>query len=131
MSDRYVLAVQGQWCDSRAARLGLTNAKHTMHTEAVPPEWAFTVHEALQKAAEIILHARAVAWDGRGPAEVGDDDGRGGGFGPTLPPSPYHRTQSGSSSSSSGAAGGGGSSSNRRFRVSVGSDRVCVSPVLV
>lgn len=83
------------------------------HTEAVPPEWAFTVHEALQKAAEVILHARAA------PAPLENDvllclegeEGGAGGYGPTIPPSPYHRVNSG------GSASGAGGSSSRRYRV--------------
>lgn len=80
----------------------------------MPPEWAFTVHEALQKVTEIVLHARAAPC----PLEndlllllEGDGEGGGGGgvYGPTIPPSPYHRVNSGGSSS-----GGGGS---RRYRV--------------
>lgn len=79
----------------------------------MPPEWAFTVHEALQKAAEVILHARAA------PAPLENDvllglEGEDGapGYGPTIPPSPYHRVNSGGSTS----GGGGGS---RRSRVSL------------
>ena len=86
-------------------------------TEAVPPEWAFTVHEALQKATEVILHARAAPAPLENDALLllvdGDEGGgaAGGGYGPTIPPSPYHRVNSGGSSS---GAGGGGS---RRSRV--------------
>lgn len=97
-----------------------THTTHTPHTtEAVPPEWAFTVHEALQKAAEVILHARAA------PAPLENDmlllleeEGGHGGYGPTIPPSPYHRVNSGGSTS----GGSSGGSSNRRSRV-----RLCVS----
>ncbi len=66
--------------------------------DALPPEWAFTIHEAMQKTAEIVLRARTNL--------LGGEEEELSSFTPTLPPNRSHST---------GMAGG----MSRKFRLNL------------
>ena len=75
--------------------------------ESIPQDWAFTLFEALQKTAEIILRART--------SHLGKEEET---FTPTLPPQRSHSSSS-SSGSIGSSSGSSSSGSSRRFRLNL------------